>query len=863
MEYHEAADFLFDLRRFRPKPGTESTARLLAHLENPHDAVDCVQIAGSNGKGSTARLLERTLREAGYSVGLYTSPHLDDLRERIRVDGRKIPRTAVREYVETVGEYVTARGADGESPTFFETMTAMALWQFGRENVDIAVLEVGIGGKYDATSVVDPVASAVTSVTLEHTGILGDTVAEIARDKAHVAPTDAPLVTGVTGGPLEAIRDVAGDVVTVGRDVADGGDAGAQPDVSVEYGGRTNHTEAAVSVDAGEWDLETRLPLLGEHQAENAGIAAVLARQVGDVSDAALTRGLRSAHWPGRFEVLDTDPLVVLDGAHNPGACEGLAETLGTYEYDRLHLVFGAMHDKDHREMAATLPTPDTVVTTEPALDRAEDRAVLADVFADGGAGTVRTEAAVADALASALGDAGSDDCVLVTGSLYAVAEARSRWTRTDVPKRIRDRADARDALEEANVAGDDVDRLDGDAVHRVVRTALRDRQATVLKEELLRLGGECALSGLDRDEETVDAVLMGTLAQFETLVERLEDRSRPEGVTDIARTLRDTLEIDAGTGVGDDAVIDAEAGTTIDGDAETAGTERGPARPDWRTADSSGPPAPWSDRTAVMGILNVTPDSFHDGGEYDALEDAVARAEAMVAADVDVIDIGGESTRPGADPVSVDEELDRVVPVIERVADLDALISVDTRRAVVADAALEAGADIINDVSGLEDPEMRFVAADHDAGLVVMHSIDAPVVPDRDIEYDDVVADVIDQLSERILLAEKAGLDRNQIIVDPGIGFGKSASENFELLDRIDEFHALGCPVLFGHSHKSMFAQVGREAGDRLEATVAATALAADRGADIVRVHDAAENVAAVRTALATRDPERFEWEP
>ncbi|WP_226004158.1 dihydropteroate synthase [Natrinema salinisoli] len=862
MEYHEAADFLFDLRRFRPKPGTEATARLLAHLEDPHEDVDFVQIAGSNGKGSTARMLERTLREAGYSVGLYTSPHLDDLRERIRVDGRKIPRSAVCEYVAAAREYVTERGADGESPTFFETMTGMALWQFGREDVDVAVLEVGIGGKYDATSVVDPVASAVTSVTLEHTGILGDTVEEIAHDKAHVAPADAPLVTGVTGSPLEAIRDVAGDVVTVGKRTDRTDADGSQPAVRVAYDGRTNHTEAAVSIEADGWDLETRIPLLGEHQAENAGIAAVLARQVGDVSDADLARGLRSAHWPGRFEVFDTEPLVVLDGAHNPGACEGLAETLGTYEYDDLHLVIGAMHDKDHREMAAMLPTPDTVVATEPTLDRAEDRGVLAEVFTDAGAGTVRTEAAVQDALATALADAGSDDCVLVTGSLYAVAEARSRWTRTDVPKHIRDLSDARDALEEANVAADDVERLDGDAVHRVVRTALRDPQATVVKEELLRLGGECALSGLERDEETVDVVLMGTRAQFDALVEALEDRSRPDGLADVARALRDTLALDTddGEAVGDEATVDGDGtDVTTDANDRSAGPS---AAPGWTPADSSGPDYPWTDRTAVMGILNVTPDSFHDGGEYDALEDAVARAEAMVEADADVIDVGGESTRPGADPVSIDEELDRVVPVIERIADLDALISVDTRRAAVADAALAAGADIVNDVSGLEDPEMRFVAAEHDAGLVVMHSIDAPVVPDRDIEYDDVVADVIDQLSERILLAEKAGLDRSQIIVDPGIGFGKSASENFELLDRIDELHALGCPVLFGHSHKSMFARVGREGGDRLEATVAASALAVDRGADLVRVHDVPENVAAVRTALAARDPDRFEWE-
>ena len=830
MEYHEAADFLFDLRRFRPKPGTESTARLLAHLENPHEDVTFVQVAGSNGKGSTARMLEQSLRETGLSVGLYTSPHLEDLRERVRVDGRKIPRSAVCEYVEAARKYIMGRGADGDSPTFFETMTAMAIWHFGHEDVDVAILEVGIGGRYDATSVVDPVASAVTSVTLEHTGILGDTEAEIARDKAHVAPQENALVTGVSGDALEAIRSVAGDVVTVGSQTAESDPS--TTDVRVAYDGRANHTEAAVTVETDDGHLETRIPLLGAHQAENAGIAATLARQLTDISDDELARGLRNAHWPGRFEVMDTDPLVVLDGAHNPGACAGLAETLGTYEYDDLYLVFGAMHEKDHREIAATLPTPDSVITTEPPLQRAEDRDVLATVFTEAGVDDVRTETTVQDALETALEDAGSDDCVLVTGSLFAVAEARSRWTDAGVPKRIRNSADARDALATANVPEAGSRHLSGDAVHRVVKMTLGHRQATTVKQELLRLGGECALSGLEHEDEAVDAVLMGTLSQFEGLLERLESASVADhGVADATRTLRETLDFDANES-------DAGAG---------AGTD--------------GPQYPWNDRTAVMGILNVTPDSFHDGGEYDALEDAVARAEAMVEAGVDVVDVGGESTRPGADPVPVEDEIDRVTPVIERIADLDVHISIDTRKAAVADAALEAGADIINDVSGLEDPEMRFVAAEYDAGLVVMHSIDSIVVPDREVAYDDVVEDVIDQLSERILLAEKAGVDREQIVADPGIGFGKAARESFEMIGRIDEFHALGCPILVGHSHKSMFEHVGCGPGERLEATVAASAIAADRGADIIRVHDVPENVAAVRTALAARDPDRFEW--
>jgi dihydropteroate synthase len=254
------------------------------------------------------------------------------------------------------------------------------------------------------------------------------------------------------------------------------------------------------------------------------------------------------------------------------------------------------------------------------------------------------------------------------------------------------------------------------------------------------------------------------------------------------------------------------------------------------------------------MGILNVTPDSFHDGGEFEAEADAVARAEELVAAGADIVDVGGESTRPGAEPVSAEAEKARILPVIERIDGLDALVSVDTRKAAVARAALDAGADILNDVSGLADPEMRLVAADYDVPVVVMHSIDAPVDPDTEVEYDDVVGDVLDALTERVLLAERAGLDRSQIIVDPGLGFGKTSAESFTLLDRLDEIRALGCPVLVGHSHKSMFDLAGRDSGERYEATVAGTALAAERGADIVRVHDVAANVAAVNVVETAR---------
>ncbi len=822
MEFHEAANFLFDLRRFALRPGTDATRDLLAHLDDPHEDLTCVQIAGSNGKGSTARMVEQTLREAGLDVGLYTSPHLDDVRERVTVDGRKVTEAALVEFVEAVEPYVVDHAADGDAPTFFETLTALALWEFDRQDVDVAVLEVGIGGEKDATSVVDPVASAVTEVTLEHTGILGDTVGEIARDKAHVAPADAPLVTATTGEALATVREVAGDVVTVGS-ANDDGDAGrdadaasSDPDVTVTYRGRDG-VEGAVTIDGPDWSVETNLALVGEHQARNAGIAAALAGQVADVDADTMARGLRNAHWPGRFEVVGRDPLVVLDGAHNPGGVARVAETLEEFDYDDLHLVVGAMVDKDLRGIARAVGPVDHVVACRPDVDRAEDEAVVAAAFESETDADVETRRDVAGALDIALDAADEGDCVLVAGSLYAVGEARKRWVRAPVPKRVDSVEDARETLQGAHVTDAGTWRMRGKAVHRVLKTRVQPRQASYLKEELLSLGGECAVSGLDaQDQENLDVVLLATMAQFRRLAAKLD--GQPYGLSTFARELRAALDIQ---------------------------------QPDCSRG------YPWEDGTAVMGIINVTPDSFHDGGEYDAVEDAVARAERMVEAGVEILDVGGESTRPGADEVPVETERDRVVPVIERLNDLDALVSIDTRKAAVAEAALDAGADILNDVSGLSDPEMRHLAADRDVPVVVMHSTDAPVDPDQNVEYDDVVEDVIDQLAERVLLAEKAGLSREKIIVDPGLGFGKTRRQNFELLGRADELAALGCPVLIGHSHKSMFEYVGEGGGDAPNATVAATALAAERGADIVRVHDAHENVTAVKVVQAADDPD------
>jgi len=817
MEYHEAADYLTSFQQRRPKLGIETTAQMLVHFGDPQDDVDCVQIAGSNGKGSTARMLDSVLRRAGVSVGIFTSPGLNDFREQVQVDGRKIPKSMLSTYVDEITPCIDRLREIDDEPTHFEVLTAIALRHFSEMDVDVAILEVGIGGRYDATSAVDPIASAVTSVSLEHTELLGDTVEEIARDKAQVAPAHAPLVTGARGAALDAIREVT-DVIAVGGDT-DG--EGPRPDVVASEIGMHSAVESEIRITGPDWSVETQLPLLGEHQAANAGVAATLARQIANVEPETIAVGLRSVVWPGRFEILSTDPMIVLDGSHNPGAAETLTAQLDRYTYDDLHLVFGAMADKDHDEMVAPLPPIATAYATRPNLDRAADPEKLADTL-DTRAERVEVVPSVAEATEEAIAAAGPDDFVLVTGSLYAVAEARDRWARCLVPT-ARTRASHVDAAfvgasfspaaaersDETTPGGrsgvaDDVDR-------RVFRTYLRPSQAERVAELLSSVGGDCLQSRAGSPEKLVATVLAGTTAQLRDLVSELADAGL--GLRHVATQLDEQLN---------------------------------PREPP--TAAGLGPLG--GDETAVMGILNVTPDSFHDGGEYEGIEAAVERTRAMIEAGADIIDVGGESTRPGADPVPAAEEIDRVVPVIEAISTLDVPISIDTWKAEVADAALEAGADIVNDVSGLADPEMPFTIADHDASLVLMHSHKIPVDPDSSPIYDDVVEDVIEALNEQVIRAERAGIDPDKIVIDPGCGFGKSPTESFALIDRSDELRALGAPVLIGHSRKSMFAAVDYADDGRLTPTVAGTAIAADRGADVVRVHDVAENAAALRVA-------------
>ena len=264
-------------------------------------------------------------------------------------------------------------------------------------------------------------------------------------------------------------------------------------------------------------------------------------------------------------------------------------------------------------------------------------------------------------------------------------------------------------------------------------------------------------------------------------------------------------------------------------------------------------------DRVLVMGIVNVTPDSFADGGRYLSHADALAHARELIDEGADIIDIGGESTRPGAAEVSPDEEVRRVVPLLEALAGSVVPLSVDTSKPEVMRAALAAGAAIINDVRALQQPGAAEVVALYDSGVVLMHMQGAPATMQQAPHYRDVTKDVVQFLAQRVQYAQARGIDKRCIAIDPGFGFGKTDAHNFTLLSQLSELGRMQVPIVVGLSRKATLGRAsGRAVDERVSASVAAALLAAERGANVVRVHDVAATRDALSVLKALQDEER-----
>ena len=431
MDYQQAVDYIFGYTDYEKIPMPHDPAfydlrrvdELLAQLGNPHMGARSVHIAGTNGKGSTAAMIASALTAAGYTTGLYTSPHLLTWRERIRVDGELISEAELAALVERVKpeiEAVNKKATYGELTTF-ELLTALSFAHFKLKGVDFQVLEVGLGGKFDATNVIKPEVCIITSISFDHTEVLGSSLAEIAAEKAGIIKSGCVVVTSPQADEVDKViqetcRSRGVELVRVGSDVTWRG-----------LGADLNRQSFEVKGRLGDYELS--IPLLGQHQLGNAATAVaaleVLAEKGFNISGDSIIDGLARVSWPGRLQILSRRPIIVVDGAHNPDSARKLRQSLERYfVFDRAILVIGTSSDKDIAGVISELvPLFDKVIVTCSRHPRATAPALLKSEFARHGVEAQVAED-VATALSQALALAGDRDLICVAGSLFVVAEA-------------------------------------------------------------------------------------------------------------------------------------------------------------------------------------------------------------------------------------------------------------------------------------------------------------------------------------------------------------------------------------------------------------------------------------------------------
>jgi dihydrofolate synthase/folylpolyglutamate synthase len=448
MNYEESVRALMALGRELAAPqqahvqkfGLENISKLAEALGNPHRAMPCAHIAGTNGKGSTAAMLDSILRAAGLRTGLYTSPHLERINERIRIGGEDISDedfAAAWTRVQRAIESLLAAGELAAHPTYFECVTAMAFVAFAESGVDFAIYEVGLGGRLDATNIVAPEVAVITSIDFDHEDFLGHSIEEIASEKAGIIKPGAWVVSSAERPEARAViarlcKELDARLVeidTAWRVEETDGSGGCYRAVAAPL-----HSHKTLAIEP---------PLPGRFQIRNALAAAAAAHLLGErgflIDDRAIAGGIRAARWPGRLERLRERPAVYLDGTHNPaGARELLKFWQENFEGRRILLVYGAMRDKAVDEIAGLLfPAADLVVLTEPRQPRAISAPLLAEMTSHL-AGNFIVVPDPGEALERAIAMASSEDAVFATGSLYLVGDLRSHWRRRSTPAAAR-----------------------------------------------------------------------------------------------------------------------------------------------------------------------------------------------------------------------------------------------------------------------------------------------------------------------------------------------------------------------------------------------------------------------------------------
>jgi dihydrofolate synthase/folylpolyglutamate synthase len=442
MDYKQAEDYILSFTDYEKMPGIAYTSanydlrrmeKLLQSLGSPHLGTRTVHIAGTKGKGSTAAMISQTLIAAGYRTGLFTSPHLHTLRERIRIDGAMISEAdfaALVTELKPIVESANKQAAFGELTTF-EILTAVVFAYFKKNRVDFQVLEVGLGGRLDATNVVKPDICIITSLSLDHTEILGDSVAKIAAEKAGIIKpgcivVNAPQVDEAAQVIKQVCHQQRADLIQLGQDVT-------WHKTSGDLHGQT----LTVFTKSGHYDLT--IPLLGNHQLENAATAVAATEALvslgTSISSQNIAQGLSQVSWPGRLQILNREPTVVVDGAHNAYSMSKLVEAVKEYfDYKRCFVIFGTSCDKDISGMVQELESlSNHIIITSSSHPRAASISLLAEKFNRPGVKAM-TVGNVMGALSKALSSAKKTDLILITGSLFVVAEAIDYITKARAP---------------------------------------------------------------------------------------------------------------------------------------------------------------------------------------------------------------------------------------------------------------------------------------------------------------------------------------------------------------------------------------------------------------------------------------------
>lgn len=409
-------DYLAGLNSTRICLGLDRMRHLLRRLRDPHTGYASVVIGGTNGKGSIAAMTASVLTAGGYKTGLYTSPHLIDVRERIRVDGRMISAVEMHAEIEAIRHHVT-----GEI-TYFEFLTAVAFLHFNRQRVDLAILEVGLGGRLDATNLADPVVCVISNIGRDHQDYLGPRLKDIAREKIGIVKPGVPCVTGVRQRDLVRLFEEAccrrgAKLYRLGKD----------------FGVRNEGKGFFSFKGIQRFHKHLFCPLQGRHQRDNAALAvgtvALLSEKGYRIEEDAIVQGLKDTRWEGRLEILQERPLVLIDAAHNPAGIAALCITLKTqFTGKRLFVIFGVLEDKDCRNMLKKLcPLAQRLIVTRPDSGRALSPEAVAKVAAPYCGDVVVAEKPLA-ALHRALAEAGPDDLICVTGSIYLIGEIKNAY---------------------------------------------------------------------------------------------------------------------------------------------------------------------------------------------------------------------------------------------------------------------------------------------------------------------------------------------------------------------------------------------------------------------------------------------------